>query len=377
MADKPDFKPEVAWVADAAYPPRSGIGNYTYQLIRGLAGLGVRQTLIHWDKKPPLLDSPLPEIELPRWMSRRFIRRLAPPFHPSVRKRADLIHFPTEFDLYYVRPGRKLRVVTIHGCAAALMPAGLHHRMSPSLIKRLSKALLTVDGIVTVSFSSAGEINAVYGIPRERIEVIPNGVSGVFPGAVRADASWYRKKFGIDGPYVLSVGLMIPKKNQLTSLRVMRRLTEKRPELFFVQAGSHGPMKEKLKKEAVSMGLAGRFLTVGFQKEEDLARLYAGAEFLIFPSYHEGFGLPVAEAMAAGCPVIASKIPALEEITGELVPLFEPEDDQAMAEEALRLTEDEVYRRKVIETGRKHSGLYSWDNSAEKLLAFYQKLGRW
>ncbi len=366
--------PRVGWVADAAYPPRSGIGTYAYQLIRSLDELGVALRLIHVGPRPPLLEHPLPETVLPPWMGWRVLRRLAPALHRGVRRGLDLVHFPTEFDLWYLRPGRVKRVVTIHGCAAAVMPPHLHHRLSPALVRRLGAALREVEGIVTVSESSAAEIGQVYGIGRERLRVIPNGVAGVFGATGLPEPDWYRRRFGIDRPYLLSVGLMIPKKNQLTSLRVVARLAARGFPHLLVQVGEAGPMGPQLRAAAAALGLADRFVTLGYQEEQDLARLYAGAGCLLFPSFHEGFGIPAVEAMAAGCPVVASDIPSLREILAGAAPLFPPEDEEGMAAEAERLLADEAYRRETVRRGRERAARYSWDRSAARLLDFYREL---
>jgi glycosyltransferase involved in cell wall biosynthesis len=366
--------PRVGWVADAAYPPRSGIGNHAYQLIRGLAGLGVPPRLIHRGRRPQLLDTPLPETVLPDWTGWRGLRRLAPALHPDVRRGLDLIHFPTEFDLWYLRPGKAKRVVTIHGCAAAVLPPELHHRQSPALVRRMAGALREVEGIVTVSESSAAEIEAVYGIPRERLEVIPNGVARVFGETAAADPAWYRERFGIRCPYLLSVGLSIPKKNQLTALKAWGRLAQRGFPHLFVQVGEEGPQLPLLRRAAAELGLADRFVTLGFQEENDLARLYAGASSLLFPTFHEGFGIPVVEAMAAGCPLVASDIPALREVIVGAAALFPPLDDKGMAAEAEHLITDDIYRQWRIALGRERAAHFSWERSARELLDFYRRL---
>jgi glycosyltransferase involved in cell wall biosynthesis len=367
----------VAWVADAAYPPRSGIGNYTYQLTRRLSRLLGDIRLIHFHRRPPLFDEPYSETVLPRWMSRRYVQRVAPPLHPGLRKGIDLIHFPTEFDLYYLKPGGALRVVTIHGCAASILPPRLHHRLKPGLERRLSRALNRVDRIVTVSESSAGEIQSVYGLDRNRIEVIHNGISDIFREVSRMEPSWYTERYGINAPYLLSVGLMIPKKNLTTSLRVFHQLVERGLPHIFVQVGSGGPMERELRVMAQELGVADRFHIIGFQEEEDLALLYAGADCLIFPTLHEGFGIPLVEALAAGCPVVASDIPAVSEVAGGVVPLFHPEDFKGMAREVERLIKDESHRRERLAAGRERSLIFSWDRSAENLLACYRNLAAW
>ncbi len=370
----PSPAPRIAWVADAAYPPRSGIGNHVYQLTRSLARLAGPVRLIHFGPPRPLFPEPSVEILLPGWMKGRFLRRVAPALYGGVRRGLDIIHFPTEFDLYYFRPGRARRVVTIHGCAGALMPERLHRRQSRGLTARIARALADVEGVITVSESSAAEITAVYGLPRSRLEVVPNGVSPAFHAAHPGDPDWYRRRFGLGGPYLLSVGLMIPKKNQLASLRVFRRLHEAGLPVWFVQVGESGPMERVLREAAAGWGLADRFLTIGFLEEEDLARLYAGAACLLFPSYHEGFGIPVAEAMAAGCPVVASRLPALQEVTGGAAPLFDPDDDASMAAEARRLIEDAAYREERVASGRERASVFSWDRSAAILLDLYRRL---
>jgi glycosyltransferase involved in cell wall biosynthesis len=364
--------PRVGWVADAAWPPRSGIGNHAWHLMDALGRLGAPPYLIHRDGKPPLDLAAAGEIALPGWTGRRFVRRFAPPLFRPVRE-LDVIHFPTEFDLWYLRPGRARRVVTIHGCAPAVMPAHLHHRLRAGLIRRMARHLSGVDQVVTVSEASAREIESVYGLPRSRVEVIPNGVGRAFAEARPPDPAWLRERFGVTRPFLMSVGLMIPKKNQLTALRVWNRLADHGRRLDFVLVGEAGPMETEL-RWAARHNEHGRLITPGYVGEDDLARLYAGAEAFLFPSFHEGFGIPVVEAMAAGCPVIASSIPALAEVTGGVSPLFEPLDERGMTADAERLLADRVYREERVRRGRERSGLFSWDRSAATLLDLYRRL---
>jgi glycosyltransferase involved in cell wall biosynthesis len=363
----------VGWVADVAWPPRSGIGTYAFCLMANLASQGVPLTLIHHGHPEPLAVGPHDQVLLPRWASRRFLRRLVPPLLSPVRHLA-LIHFPTEFDLWYPRPGAARRVVTIHGCAGSVLEPGLHHQVRPALVRRMARALAGVEAVVTVSESSAREISLVYGLPRRRITVIPNGISPAYRGVVPAPPAWYAAALGFDGPYLLAVGLMLPKKNQVAILHLLRALADRGHPHRLVLVGGPGPAEPLLREEARRLRLADRFLTLGFQEEGTLARLYAGASLFVFPSFHEGFGIPVVEAMAAGCPVLASRIGALEEVTGGVVPLVDPADREGMALEGRRILEDGAHRDRVVSAGRLRAERYSWESSASSLAALYRQV---
>jgi glycosyltransferase involved in cell wall biosynthesis len=117
----------------------------------------------------------------------------------------------------------------------------------------------------------------------------------------------------------------------------------------------------------------GRSTKLSELPEAEMPLFYGAADALLLPSRYEGFGLPALEAMAAGCPVIASNVSALPEVTGEAAILVPPDDPEAWYEAVLRLRRDDRLRRNLVETGRERAARYTWDACATRTLAVYRR----
>jgi glycosyltransferase involved in cell wall biosynthesis len=180
-----------------------------------------------------------------------------------------------------------------------------------------------------------------------------------------------RRRFGIDGPYLLFVGGLEPRKNLPTLLRAFSALpNELRPAL--VLAGASVPwnpegriaLADALERLPAHSG--GRVILTGYVGDPDRAPLYTGAEALAFPSRYEGFGLPVLEAMACGTPVVTSNVSALPEIAGDDAVLVDPEDAGSIAEGLRRVLEDEGLRARFRVAGPVRAARFTWDASARR-----------
>ena len=224
------------------------------------------------------------------------------PFRLSLLGGCDVLHCPT----YYapLRP-RVPTVVTVHDLAVLRNPEWFPpwtRTYAPRVVPRMIRAAARV---IAVSAFTAREIEELLDIPDERIRVIPNGVEPVFtPGGARAD-----------GEYVLAVGTLEPRKNLQRTIEAARRVGV---ELRVVGERGWG---------GVDAGVAWQ----GRVEDEELARLYRGARCLVFPSHYEGFGIPVAEALACGTPVVISRGSAMEEIAGAAAVLVDPLDVESIA----------------------------------------------
>jgi glycosyltransferase involved in cell wall biosynthesis len=264
-------------------------------------------------------------------------------------------------------------VTTVHDLIPLRFPALVpwRHRLAVRLL--LGSALRHAAQVIAVSEATRAEILERYPIPPERVVVVPEAADTQFAPPAAADRARVRGDYGLDGPYVLFVGLLEPKKNLGTLLRAVARLarTGRLGSATLAIAGAAGWGTEDPAAAAARLGLGDRVRCLGPVPDADLPALYGEALVFVFPSLWEGFGLPVLEAMAAGAPVLASRRGALPEITAGAAWLVEP-DEGALAEALERLLGDAALRARLREAGLARARAYSWERAARETMAVYR-----
>lgn len=313
------------------------------------------------------------ELFVPKALERSAVyARLAPVWLKS--RGARLVHFPFLYApaTWIGAPIR--RVVTIHGASRAALDDGLVTRFSDPELERTRRRLGAFDRVITVSESSRREVAEHYRVPQDRITVVYNGVGeGFRPGA--ADAS-VLEKYGIRRPFLLTVSTLKPKKNVAASVRAFARLRELRPELphQLVLVGYTAKGYTEVDDAIREHGLEGHVVQTGWTESSEIPTFYAGADLLLFPSLHEGFGLPVVEAMASGCPVVASNVFSIPEVGADAILTVDPHDTEALAREAERALFDADLRAELVASGLARAERFRWRESARRTAAVYRDL---
>ncbi len=211
----------------------------------------------------------------------------------------------------------------------------------------------------------------VLGIAVDRCRVIPHGVDAEFTLPTSpADRRRLQAMLGLPPRFLLQVGTIQPRKNYLTTLRAIAALPEQE-RIPLIAAGEFGWKFEPVLKAVQDLGLARWVRFVGYVGMRDLPALYQMAEAVIFPSYDEGFGLPVLEAFAAGVPVIAAAAGAIPEVAGQAALLCDAGDSQALAEALIGLLRDGDLRARLVAAGRARATRYTWAASAAAHRAVY------
>ena len=251
----------------------------------------------------------------------------------------------------------KRNVVCIHDAASVRHPewysrtyAAYQRRMLPKLARRARL-------VITVSQFARAEVIEVLGADPDRVEVVRSGVSDAF--RPDADAAAARAAFGLERPYVLTVGSLIARKN----LEALSRAAEtlRREGIDLVAAGSgRGYMRTG----------ASAVRELGYVEEALLPGLYAGAAAFTLPSLYEGFGLPVLEAMASGAPVVASDRGALPEVCGDAALLVDPTNPEALSGAILAVIGNERMR----EAGLARARTFTWERTARETDALIEAL---
>ena len=351
--------------------PRSGIGRYTRSLVETLTRLAPGQRwVLYLDRPavPPLPDGvearclPWPQRLLwTLWAAPRDLRA-----HP-----VDLFHGVTGFEL---PPGRTCPLVTtVHDLVPLRFPRLVPWRHRWAVRCLLGSALRRARQVIAVSEATRAEILARYPVPAAKIRVVPEAAPAHVRPPSEAAREAVRARYRLDGPYVLFVGLLEPKKNLGVLLGAVARLRAAKAwgTTELVVAGASGWGRDRWSVEAHRLGLDQSVRFLGAVPDGDLPALYAGARAFVFPSLWEGFGLPVLEAMAAGAPVIASRRGALPEVTGEAALLVEPEV-APLADALGQVLDDPLLRARLREAGLARAAQFSWERTATETLAVYR-----
>jgi glycosyltransferase involved in cell wall biosynthesis len=214
--------------------------------------------------------------------------------------------------------------------------------------------------LITVSRFSAAELSRYLSIPAQRFHVVWNGVDERFVPPSEEDAAKFRQWRGLPEKYIAATGNLKPHKN-------LALLKEVAPKIDVPLALLAGP------GACAALSLPAPAMDVAELPEAEMPLFYGAASALLLPSLYEGFGLPMIEAMASGCPVIASEGSALSEIGGNAVTLVPGGSPDAWVQECRALLQDESLRQETIARGRVRAAAFSWDDCARRTLSVYRR----
>ncbi|HTW07130.1 MAG TPA: glycosyltransferase family 1 protein, partial [Acidimicrobiales bacterium] len=228
--------------------------------------------------------------------------------------------------------------------------------------------------VITGSQAAKAEIVANSAVPLERVRVVANGVDHRL--ATQDEVAGALRRHDLEGaPYVLWVGSLEPRKNVATLVRAFARLAAGRQVPHrLVLVGPLGWLHDELVPQEPARQLGDRLRTLGAVSDRDLRALYAGASLFAFPSLHEGFGMPVLEAMAQRTPVVCSDIAALAEVSGGSAVLVPPCDVEAWASALGELASDEAGRVTLGAAGFDWAAQFTWERMAQQTYAIYQEV---
>jgi glycosyltransferase involved in cell wall biosynthesis len=245
----------------------------------------------------------------------------------------------------------------------------------PSPFKTRQTALRARKSI-TVSEFSARELVELYGLKREHIRVIHNGVSEDFvPRRDDQAMAELRKRIGLTAEhFVLFIGGADPRKNHQIFLEAAEMVRRKLGSRMLVLVGSPIHPFGSYEESARRRSLTEKVICPGRLSTHDLQLLYSSTDLFVFPSLYEGFGMPVLEAMACGAPVLTSNSTALAEVAGDAAMLADPHDARALGETMIRVLEDEPLRAALRVKGFVRAKQFSWEQTARQTLAVYQDL---
>jgi glycosyltransferase involved in cell wall biosynthesis len=267
------------------------------------------------------------------------------------------------------KPPRHCRLTaTIHDVTAWTMPE-LHPASNRRAEQHFAELARRADRLIAVSQCTKDDAVRVLGLDPGKIVVIHSGVAEAFFDPPAESVAEVRRRYGLARPFVLFIGTVEPRKNLDVLIDGFSSLPQSvRDEHELVIAGPMGWASAETRARLSST----RY--IGYIPEADLPALTAAATVFAYPSLYEGFGFPVAQAMAAGTPVIASNVSSLPEIAGETALLVDPHSPAEVREAMSRLLLSPEFRRNLAGLARRRAGRYRWSTCAARSLDFFRNL---
>lgn len=282
----------------------------------------------------------------------------------KLSKRVDVCVFP-HYDVPILRhPARS--VVIVHDLIHFRFPSGFPVRVRVPGRLLMNSALHKASRLVTVSQYCRDDIIRWKPRTADKLSVITPGVSKVFCPLEEGEREDARHRWGGLKPFLMTVGPAKVHKNLELAVEVLAEVRRVQPDLRLIMVGAVGRGLRDLYRRAAALGVEDAVVGLGFLRDEYLRELYCTADALLFPSKYEGFGIPPLEAMACGCPVVASNLTAIPEAVGDAGWLVDP----GHKEEWVRAVTEAVLGSKGqnLKAGRLWASGFSWDRTAEELL---------
>ena len=352
----------------------TGVGNYTLELARALS---ILRPNIEFEVVAPRtylseidLGNTRPNLKAVQVQTNAATRHWWSIGLPSyIHKNSLALFHGTNFEVPLRGPCPT--VVTIHDLS--LLRHSTTHKTRAVWRGRMRLPLMSRKATMLITPSEAvrREVCSEFELDPDRVVGIPLAPSPMFRRVERGHAEKTLRRLGVEDQFLLFVGTIEPRKNVLTLLQAFERLirsTDLRPQLII--AGRVGWKAEQVLSYVNRPDLRDKVRVIGYVSKEELCSLYSACVSLIYPSIHEGFGLPPLEAMACGAPVIASSVPSINQKVARVVPVT---DIDSLTEAMVQLLTEPSTRATLAELGMKHAATFSWQRTAELTFAVYEE----
>lgn len=279
------------------------------------------------------------------------------------------------FDLFeamhlpMVRPRNGAAILTLHDVRGLYDDTDFFRRKMFAMFLR--RALLRADHVVTVSSAMRDEILAFF--PQADVSVVYNGFdANVFADFTHADFEAFTMKYKLPSDFLLAVGHFEPRKNYARLIEAMTLLKRRGLDCPLVIVGNDSGERAALERKIEALNLTGQVILLTGLPDREVRCAYLSCQLFVFPSSYEGFGIPILEAMAAGCPMVLSNLPVFKEITEGQATYFLPESATSIAdaiELCLNSSED---RERMKRYGAKRIADFGFDQLAGQVCQIYQ-----
>ena len=350
-------------------------GNEVYirNLLTHFARLDRESEFIAYLSKP-WASAQVPARVQTRQVSANPFRRLGLDLSLRLRSdRPDVLHVQYTGPLYSKTP----LVVSVHDVSFLEYPEYFTRFRATQLRITVKRTVEAAACVLTPSEFSRRAILRHYAIDESKVVVIPNAASAVFrPVERQVAAAAVQRKFHIKDPFVLMVGDLQPRKNHLGLLRAFEAVLRARPQLphHLVFVGKETWSSKELHRLVARSGIASRVHFTGFVEDADLVHFYGACDLFAFPSFYEGFGLPILEAMACGRAVICSGLTAMPEVADGAAILFDPRSTGEMTRAISDVLIDAELRARLERLGTQRAAQFSWEQAARRTLEVYYRV---
>lgn len=241
------------------------------------------------------------------------------------------------------------------------------------LKNRLSDVAARSHLVLTVSESTRSDLVRHLGLDPRKIVVAHLGVDRDFRPVTDSETrTAVRARYHLPDRFLLFLGTIEPRKNLVGLLKAYEQARARGLDVPLVLAGGLGWMCRDIFRTLRTDGLEQHVISTGYVRDEDRAALYSMADVFLYPSFYEGFGLPVLEAMACGLPVITSRVSSLPEVGGDAALYVDPASIDEIASGLLRLTQSDSLRETLRERGLKQAAKFTWDDCARTILRAFE-----
>jgi len=294
------------------------------------------------------------------------------------RQRCDLVHIPNLFSVPRLLPCPF--VMTVHDMLEHMSGAREQSGFRRSLYFQMTKRVLAgAARIFAVSNFTRNEIEKLFDIPSDRVEVVYNAIDERFlhGHASAADRDLIARRYQVTYPFLLYAGRISPHKNVVRMIEAFSALKtelekdQAYPDLKLIIIGDDLSGNPDLRRTVVRSGVQNDVRFLGFIPIEVLRIFYDQAKIFVFPSLYEGFGLPPLEAMVHGTPVVTSNVSSLPEVVGNAAVLVNPENVFEIMRALHRVLRDQALRDRMKERGYQQAAKFSWETSVRRILEAY------
>ncbi|MGO9454392.1 MAG: glycosyltransferase family 4 protein, partial [Candidatus Binataceae bacterium] len=353
-----------------------GVGVYIHQLVRHLLDTKEDHEYFLIRFGPGLLDiyqhPRARNIFLPSTKFNRAQALWGRPYASAAREyHLDLVHFPNLLGGESL-PLSVKQVSTLQDLTPLLFPSfhPRHRALATRILWR--RALRRSDRVILPSRATVRDLAARRVTPASRCVRIAHGINPIFRQI--GTTPEFAARYQIDRPFILTVGVLEPRKNHSILLDVLRELHRQGHYLELIIIGRPGWRWTNPLTMQKYQDLRPWVRIFADVTDSDLVEFYNRAELFVYPSFYEGFGLPILEAMACGTPVITSNTSSMPEVGGPAALFADPRNLQEFVSQALRILQSKDLRQRLTDAGTRHARQFTWQAAAEATLAVYQSV---
>ncbi|KKR21063.1 MAG: Glycosyl transferase group 1 [Candidatus Moranbacteria bacterium GW2011_GWA2_39_41] len=341
---------------------RTGIEEYSYQVIKHLVDKLQNHEVVLYMRKDQEIDFALPE----NWRVRKinFVY-----LWTQMGLSLELLFHPVDvlFVLAHIVPlfHPKKTIVTIHGLEYEVIPRAYSAWARFYMRLSIKKSCQWAQKIISVSRNTKQDLINLYNVSEDKIQVIYEGYEEKDIASCRDEA--VPRLYG-DEPYLLFIGRLEERKNILGIVKAFEILKEKYaiPHKL-VLAGKSGYGFSQIELAIGMSKYKDEIVQLGFVKDEDKFALIASADVFMFPTFYEGFGIPVLEAQSVGVPVVTSNTSSMPEVTGDSAILVDPREPEFIAERSYEIISNKDLRDDIIQKGYENIKRFSWEKCAVQI----------